>query len=462
MSDKHVPFPPLSRIARVKQVHVLHEIKIISVMIGLETLPHEVVETIVRLLDFTDVCSLRLTSSILANKSSQSSLKQYFRCKRLDLTDDAAIATFSAWTKSSHYGKLIKTLNVCSVAGSIRSEEAINACEASIAQAFSNLTELDELILEVSETDDSGEQHNPGTVLHGYDYGCKRVPNTDFTNWTEVWLAATFTFRVAMAALRATSIKVRRLDVFCSIDRCSLACNQLSWATEPSMPGSYAQLRSLSLSLSQHFNHTQNPNNDNHPNLAMVGESLERLLQQCPLLESLELHWFRLERDEAANDPFENDDFLKSFKSAPDFKNLKTCILRGLYVESNALLKFLSLASLQSVTMEHLTLRQGRSMPIFDYIRQGPLQELHLDTLIERHRICFKRPGKPRLKRTGQGGPEWIDRLGAEARKPIIYTVCNHGRTLASSMAFTLIRRSIVRYGPPGIIAGGMTWMQFV
>ncbi|KAF2150414.1 hypothetical protein K461DRAFT_280428 [Myriangium duriaei CBS 260.36] len=262
--------------------------------------------------------------------------------------------------------------------------------------------------------------------------------------WRVHWRVAEWTFGTVCAALAISGLHIDSLDVFGSIQHCSLACDALQPALDSNdLSTSLAQLQKLSLSLSNNL-HDHNEG-DGHD-----GETVSRFVEFCPSLVSLELHWYNTA---PARPNIQSQDYLffNTLANSVRLLYLQSLSLRGIYVTESSLLSFLSHAApLTSLIMEETHLTTGSFTPIFATVVLT-LDHLHLDTLYSPEGMLqFFGPGKPHFPTSGEGrkGPFHLQRDGADARQPIQYDFVS-GYSLGSPDLHRRMEWRARHYGPP-------------
>lgn len=125
-----------------------------------------------------------------------------------------------------------------------------------------------------------------------------------FPHWRSSWQTASETLEITSQALAESGVSVQKLDIFGSIKRCSLACNKIAPLVERvELSKPLVNLKHLSMSLSHHLGEEVKSPNDDTPEIGLAAgqgyvNDIKRLLELCPHLESLELHWYNLRRHE--------------------------------------------------------------------------------------------------------------------------------------------------------------------
>jgi hypothetical protein len=179
-------------------------------------------------------------------------------------------------------------------------------------------------------------------------------------------------------------------------------------------------------------------------------EDISRLLELCPQLESLDLHWYNLYA-ELNDTQIEERRFFGHIIQLEQVSQLRNCRLTGIYTSEVELLAFLQKATeLVSSDMEEIHLEAGKFSPIFNYLTTNVphLEHLHLDDLWESRLICFESPGQPHFPSSATNGPNAITRIGADCQRTVKYRL-TRGHALGSAPAANWRRRKGLQYGPP-------------
>lgn len=214
-------------------------------------------------------------------------------------------------------------------------------------------------------------------------------------------------------------------------------------------------LESLSLSLSHHLE--ENLTNETSEFSLAAGQGhvddIKRLLELCPNLGSLELHWYNLHSYEISGAQTEEQGiFCKIAQLDNHFSKLRHCRLDGIDTDGTALLVFFKQTTqLTRLTMDHVYLKSGTFAPVFDFLTNHlrHLTYLHLETLHETHRICFDGRGKAWLPSTYRtNGPNELTRTGVDGQRTIGYRFFK-GRVQGSPDVIRWRRKQAVLYGPP-------------
>lgn len=413
----------------------------------LEDCPNEVIEAIVVLLDLDDIRSLRQSCRSLAAKTTQNRFKSYYHSKRVDITPYALRAFVDA-TQPGRLGCLVQELILVGLTNSVEghnSKPQYGPAETELdllSQAFNGIAtnmksgELLSLSLEVAVVQDDAEQRLlPAAVARG--------------EWKFVWQSAAQTFHTTLLALTASRLPLEKLDVF--NDRqsqsCSLACDELGRIDfqDKGLAISLSSLKSLSISLSDRIIEdlptastysSQPPTEKDIRKVKMKATAqsnfvgLAEFLQLARLLDSLEIHYYRLDTARyLLRDPYAHHErLLKQVAGSEKLPKLKQCRLRGIYISDGDLLAFIQRTATRRPFMENVTVSSGTFRSIFDYCTRE-IEELYFDDLFEKHNMLyFRTPGQvghaqvPLHQSTGRAQVTTsLQRVGAEVKQPIIY-----------------------------------------
>lgn len=413
---------------------------------SLDGMPVEIIEAVVGLMSFRDICSLRLTAREVAVKSSHGVFGTYFYDKMVKVTDDEQLRQFIQVTRANQMGCFVRHLTL--VAGPASRDHVVG--KRSLIKAMANLRRNSHLrcLLSVSLVIEAGVEYGRRS-WHGPVYGPDMEPN--------VWEAAAELFEATVIALGASKLRIRTFDVFGQVTHCSLAIDQIAMVlAKVDLSASFQILRRLSISLSHP--RTEGPEREGRWSLT-IGErntkAICKFLGLCPKLEELQLHWYRVAsvaNPTAAS--IEEQQFFDRVAESCQFPSLKRGTLKGIHTSESALLLFLSrLQRLESLVMDEFHLgSRGKFGPVFDYLfehreRLG-LEYVHLDDLYEEQMICFDAPGKPRFARTDRSnGPHTTTRTEADERRPIGYRLTRGHAYGSAPYANWLMKRSRL-YGP--------------
>jgi hypothetical protein len=271
---------------------------------------------------------------------------------------------------------------------------------------------------------------------------CEKIPD-----WKQVWLIAARTFEVLCHALAESELPVtQKLDIFDSVFRCSLACDQITPILDSmDLSKPLKRLKCLSLSLS---NHATEDLKDKSLGKSYA-EAISEILELCPQLESLDLHWYNLYLK--MNDAHMKERrFFSHVIQSKQLSQLRYCKLKGIYTNEIDLLAFVKKATeLSSLSMEDIHLEVGKLGPIFNHLTTNlpHLEYLHFDDLWESRLICFDSPGQPHFSSDAPNGPNDLTRIGVDCQRTIKYRL-TRGHTLGSARSAIWYRRHALLYGP--------------
>lgn len=414
-----------------------------------DELPVEIVDAVTVFLELRDICNLRLVSQTITAKSSRGTFKKYFANKTVNWESTTELQSFVQMTQPQRMGCFLKSLTIRGTAPTPSREFAEES--ALLTAALRNLRHnsmyggLQSLVLTVQ-----GQK----IVQSG-----SMVFPESFLNWTSVWQRAYETLKITAQALADSGLFVQKLDIFGSVDRCSIACNKIATLLERvDLSKPLFGLKNLSLSLSHHTVNNVESSQEVTPEVDLATgqgyvDDIKHLLELCPHLESLELHWFSLRTYELGSAELEEQGFFNKIAQLDNhFSKLQHCRLEGIHTDGAAILAFFQQTTqISSLTMRNINLKSGTFAPVFDFLtnHMPHLAYLHLESLFERQRICFDEPGKAWLPTTCRAnGPNELTRTGADCQRAIGYRFFK-GRVKGSSDAIKWRRRQALLYGPP-------------
>lgn len=426
---------------------------------SLDGIPVEAVEIIVNLLAFSDICSLRLTGHELNAKSSQGIFKSHFRSKKIVMTE-RELQTAVYMTQRREVGGLLEHLTLVGLQTCRTQEDddidavyILGRPRTTLAERISNAhagrtrnTQAGLLTSRKQEVDENDAAKLLGQAMKnlrlsltggsllslslmvddlsggkGYKYWSFKgaaIPSAR----PRIWEAAAQLFQTTAHALGVSELPIESFDIFGGVICCSLACDRIATCLERvNLSVSLRGLKHLSISLSQHVQHE--PESEEMQALA-TGErhtkAICQLLQLCPVLEDLQLHWYSLWDSNHTAAVAEEVNFLNRVAQSCRFPSLKRWSLKGVSTSESTLLTFLRQTQLDRVEMEEIHLQSGKFRPVFDYlVEHMQLQHVHLDNLWEEDLIYFEAPGEPDFPGSEPSGPNAITRTGADARKHI-------------------------------------------
>ncbi|CAI7644350.1 unnamed protein product [Penicillium glandicola] len=450
-------------------------------MSAIEQCPAQTIDNIVSFLNLRDICNLRLTSRGLALMvSAAPSLGSHLEQRQVDVTECSLRAVAEATAKPGRLGCFIDDLVLVGVVNNTKflTEEVKYSAEE-IGQRAKVQQDLE--ILTRRQTEYETLHASRGDVLllsqifrnltaHGRRRGLRslslavvvyredaqtRLTPADGGGWTLIWQAAADTFLTAPAALAASGIAVQRLDIYNSVERCSLACNEPSAVNFEcnALATSPASLKTLAVSFSDRVINTRTEN------FGLTGDSadewdehwedelrepediehevyqdstfsgLPTLVQRCRGLESLELHQLKDLIVSELNRHRER--FFPYIAEIIPLPPLKHVVLRGLRRLQ---------PTLSELSLRNLILLDGAKFEtIFGYCtsEEAGLERLYLNHLLEpvvtasgayscRRLVYFTgEPNQePKLWRKDlpHRGSNTVNRIGAaQIRRPIPY-----------------------------------------
>ncbi|CBF79112.1 predicted protein [Aspergillus nidulans FGSC A4] len=471
-------------------------------MACLEYLPNEIIETIVSLLELTDIRNLRLTSRGLALRSSGHHFKSHFRRKHVDITE-STLRDFVQATKPGRLGRLVQYLVLVGSHLPTEKQGLEAEDEAKTRQDLEVLAQrrTDYRVMRSSGTDvrllseafgnlmaqDGGNNTAGGprlrtlslkVVVYHTDAEQRLPPKTG--GWVPIWQVATETFHTALRALAISAMPVAKLDIYTQQSRSSLACSELSAVDHESsgLVASLASVKSLSVSFSDRIINGRRENlgitggsadevdrdapviDDFRDNEDVEAEAcdestfigLVRLVQLCSGLKELELHHYKLGNHTVFVD-LHREQFLQRIVAMTTLTTLKRCALRGLTVREVDLLAFIkeTAPAIVELTLQNVSLVSGTFRAIFDHCTSEAscLTRLFFDDLFEQKLLYFVgEPGQSKLRSFNYQCSETLDRTGPEVRRPISYFI-PLGRPKGSPALWQWRMRRRREFGPP-------------
>ena len=448
---------------------------------SLSGLPPEIFNEVASGLDLRAICSLRLTSREVANKTTSTRCYvSIFARKTVALSSVNQVDEFVRMTGPGQMGRFLQHLTLKTVlppctkyqvapdsdvensnddalddeaAGShqdedprhgVCSEAKVNPLATRLALAFDNLRlntargGLNSLEVRVERKGERVTKFCYSVVIR-LPGPRRRKPG----DWVPMWRAARDLLVTVSRALEMSPLPIEQLDLFGKAVRCSLACDFVSSILDVNLLPSISNLKSLSLSLSDHFDKGTNADSV----LAGVANSkaICQFLKLCPRLETLELHWYRLSDSHTEAHEMERC-FFDRLANSVQLPQLRRLTLKGITASDRALVKFFSHSPLLAeLIMERLFLEPGDSFDnVFSSI-VSRLDYVHLDDLYSSRPVCFHdTPGDPYLV-PSQGiakYPNHLTRQGSKAREPILWHYNPSG-------LHGLVSGNRVEYGPP-------------
>ncbi|KFY32971.1 hypothetical protein V495_08553 [Pseudogymnoascus sp. VKM F-4514 (FW-929)] len=411
----------------------------------LDGIPMEIMENIVTLLAFSDICSLRLTGCKVSAKSSGGFFKSHFRNKTITMSSSEQLHEAVSMTQRQGFGCLLENLTLVGLSKSCNPKDAA----VLLGQAMKNLRLglaggcLPSLSLVIED---------------GVEYDGKSLAK-DSNSWKSVWETAGECFEATMQALSASELPVESLDVFSGVTCCSLSLDRLVTIQELNLSASLQRLKRLSMSLSHHMVCKLGYRSEESEEMQALtsGErytmAICKFLQNCsPVLENLSLHWYKLRTINLSNAISEEVNFFDRVAQWCQFPLLKRCTLKGIVTSEASLLSFLRQMQLNSIEMEEIHLHSGNFLLVFHYLvnHMEKLEHVHLSDLWENHElIYFDAPGEPHFPGTEpQIGPNTLIRAGDDSHMPIEYEY-KRGFPVHTPRYNIWARKRGVQYGPP-------------
>lgn len=350
----------------------------------LDTLPIEILEMVIRLLELQDIRNLRASSRILATMTSHGHFQTYFHVKSILLTKDSA-PELKHMLCYSELARSLQDLVVVSprtFQGNCRMSRVrpglINLLTGVFKTLHSRVNggQLRSLHLSMS----------PILLPPG-----KPRPGMAFSS--EHFQSGALVYQAVMLALQASALRVERLDMFSSGSRCKIPIDQLVLL----LPGAthlapgLVHTRSLTLNLTQTLQRPpwQRTLRSFSRSIDVARHSiaaLGTLLRQMPSLQHLDLRWYILNRK---SHPTPGDAqgirFFDLLSVDASFPPLQSCALRGLHLAQMPLLHFLRKTSATKILLEEIRLKEGTFAPILDHLfhKDSKLEDVCLDHLWE-------------------------------------------------------------------------------
>lgn len=503
---------------------------------SLQTLPVELVESIVCLCDVKDIGSLRHASRTLRSKASTGHYQKFFMMKRVDLELKDLVELEGA----TRHGGLPSCIQHLTITGIVYNtsmlEEMVRRTSTAkferirrvypnkkgssrygeygdsydFAKANQRLSDL--RMRQQAQFRDVMSAFMVGTLVavfrnlrqHGRNGGLRSLKldmavYRDLTeraqtetgpeggDWEQIWAMATTTLSVTLASLVKSGITVESLDFFSTINRCSVAANDLTACLQnqeaSGLTKAFSNLRSLSLSLSHRIidgtvydimsqerdelqQHTYPSNIQPLPPHVITSMAYDKnnftgvatLLSHAPQLEVLSLHWHTLGQSctRQLDLDMRDEALLQHIVYAGGAPRLRNLSLRGPKLTSAAILELLRhCPQLQSLEMVYVQLKHGTFATIFASLstHAPKLTHIHLDELRDPGStfILFDEVGAEPMDAYGvprPRGPNALFRSGSEAvARPIKYHYSWQAQQSLQGCQHWLQRQR--EYGPP-------------
>ncbi|PYI28685.1 hypothetical protein BP00DRAFT_350420, partial [Aspergillus indologenus CBS 114.80] len=391
----------------------------------METLPTELVDTIVSWLDLRDVCALRLTGrTISSHLSTAAILRRFFSSKRLEMTK-APLEQLVHFTQPGQVGLWLQRLTLYDCVERTEQSGANFDATELLAQAFANIRDR--------PASHRGDQLSLSISLE--------VDN--FSTWDRDVTARVF--HATISAIARTEIPIQELDIFGDAylhdhhfknGQCSLAFSDIALALSRHRTPLATSLRNctkfcLSLGHSTRgFNFECSIRDLRLPltvNEARQNiQSLCDLLTMCPFLEELHLVW--------EDDDFEETDacreereFFNPIGISCAFANLKRCKLQDLDASENPIMTFFRRSPrLLELTLDGLIMMPGDFSHLFHLLSTampdlGLLRLRGLDDDLG-SLYFFHEPKESTWGRRPGAALHGISRKGSDARRLVVPT----------------------------------------
>lgn len=446
-------------------------------VVGLEKCPAEIIESIVKLLDVTDIGNLRQTNRCLCSKATQEHFKSYFRSKRVDITGQA-LQKLVGLTQPGWLGCETRNLTLVGIVNNTKGLEAFlkanrNRDQKKRSRAerdlevlqqqrrdYQQLLESGKIVRFLSETFENIAVNSVTGKLRSLSLDVtvyredaeQRLPPATGGSWKLIWQTAAETFQVVFASLQASNLEIENLNIFNDrqLRRCSLACNELGRIDyrNEKLSKTFAALKSLSISVSQRiieitpqdkqstgdpgdeidWSDDENDRDMNEVTTEAHDEQnftgLASLLRVSNQLESLQIHQYIVN---IIHIDIPNEKLFQRIAELDRLPNLEHCSLRGVFVREKDLLSFLKRMDLRSFSMENVTMTSGTFNSIFNYCTSeaSRMEFLYVDDLMIQHNLLyFDGAGEPKFQTWNRShGSNTLKREGAEIKQPILYHV---------------------------------------
>ncbi|PYI13735.1 hypothetical protein BO99DRAFT_407272 [Aspergillus violaceofuscus CBS 115571] len=393
----------------------------------METLPTELIDTIVSWLDLRDVCALRLTGrTISSHLSTAGILRRFFSSKRLEMTK-APLAQLVHFTQPGQVGLWLQRLTLYDCVERTEQSGANFDATELLAQAFANIRDRppphrdDQLSLSISLEVDN------------------------FSTWDRDVTARVF--HPTISAIARTEIPIRELDIFGDAyvhdhhfedGQCSLAFSDIALALSHHRVPLATSLRNctkfcLSLGYSTRGFDFESSNSTRNFRLPLTvdearqnTQSLCDLLNMCPLLEELQLVWEYddLEETDACREEIE---FFDRVGLSCAFTNLKRCKLQHISTSENPVMTFFRQSPrMVELTLDGLYMTPGNFSHLFHLLStaMSDLDSLRLRLLTDDlgSLYFFHEPKESTWHRKPGSALHGIRRRGADARRLVVPT----------------------------------------
>ncbi|KAE8148860.1 hypothetical protein BDV25DRAFT_168182 [Aspergillus avenaceus] len=304
----------------------------------LNSLPMELVETVINFLDFQDLCALRLTAHGISAKSSNGRFRQNLKSKKLHIAQ-APLEDFAHFTQPGQVGCVLQHLTLSDFGVANESDKCLEAAKL-LVQGMENLRQntshggLVSLSLSLHEPIDS--------ELEEAEHATAKL------------------FDLVMLALGNSKLPVQIVDIFakCFPIRCALACGEIMALMEKAdLSSTFRECKELCLSLS----HWLRDIDEHYESPLSFDQARDHTRLICdfvnmfPVLEELHLAWVYY--DLAYTDAIQEEEhFFNRIANSCPFPLLKKCTFDNIRTTEAALLQFLKNVQLASLSMERVYL----------------------------------------------------------------------------------------------------------
>lgn len=297
----------------------------------------------------------------------------------------------------------------------------------------------------------------------------ERSKRGDDLPWHMVWKLAAELFEGCLRSLLVSQVLPKKLDIFSTSIRCSLAIDRLgSVLGLIDLLPIFRELTELHISISHSTERGVDPQGTHRPltnEHRSSGSSrgvthISRLLDLCPRISTLTLHWYRLRWHDETPEAEPESQFFHPIAQMTQLR-LTHVRLLGIVTDEATLLAFVNNnPTLRSLDMNfvHLHPRRGSFRPFFNrlQVQCAHLEYLHLDDLFEGNLVMsFSGKGTQAHRVTNApklDGCNELERIGLEAaRRPFAYKV-QQGFIMNSAQTYSWDSRQARRFGPPDTV----------
>ncbi|KAF3482091.1 uncharacterized protein GIQ15_04850 [Arthroderma uncinatum] len=421
----------------------------------ISTCPDWIIEQVVSSLELADIRNLRLTGKTVSLKSSQGRFRCFLQSKNVDLTSEA-LQTF---VETKGYTSKLKNLNLVGLAVKPNQQKEADKIQERetllLTEVFNKIAEyngdgcLESLTLRVILVHKDGTRQLPADASKfPWEYIPKRI-----------WACAVYTWKVALRALAASRLRIKRLNAFndANMQQCSIPCDRLTTVDlqDIGLAESLASLKSLSLSICDRIFDLDKdiPEYDKNYDYGSISEAkseelrdfqaeadeennfdgVANLVNLCGRIEDFELHHYH-NRKERLTVKFHAERILQCLVELEQLPRLRKSKLRGISATGTDLLNYIIRTDPSDLTLERIKLQKGEFSPNIDHCTsdQAHLHTLLLDTLYEDKGKYFEMVLFPWYKGckaivqgidSEVGRAESLKREGNDIRQPLLFIV---------------------------------------